>query len=162
MTDHTVDRERGRALARGLARTLAAATLVALLASGASAADTPGSATFGVQVIHATPTAGAADPALASLQKYLEKSFARYKSFKQVDKLTGSAKTHATAAFKLPDGKVLKLTYDSVTRGFVKVHLELDTLKTTLDIKDGGLFFQAGRVYQGGILVLAISAQTGP
>lgn len=137
-----------------------AVLFVAGLAGNASAQDAPGSVNFDVQVIHAVGAAGAPDPALGKLQKYLQKSFSRYKSFKQLDKLSGSATSKAAATFKLPDGKTLTLSYAGVARGFVKVHLELDTLKTTLDIKDGGLFFQAGRVFKGGILVLAITART--
>ncbi len=58
-------------------------------------------------------------------------------------------------------GKTLTLEFRGLAKGFVKVHLELDGLKTTVDVRDGGLFFQAGRVYKGGILVLAIGAKTG-
>ena len=66
------------------------------------------------------------------------------------------AKTSTT----LPDGKTLTLAFKGQSKGFVKVYVEIDGLKTTVDVRDGGLFFQAGRVFKAGILVLAIGAET--
>ncbi len=141
-------------------RALPAAALLALaLTLPASAARAKPAADFGVTVIHAKKEAGRADPALKGLQKYLSGSFTRYKSFTQLEDKSVSVAQGKTGTVKLPDGKDLNLEYLGLRKGFVKVHLTLAGLKTTVNVKDGGLFFQAGRVYKGGILVLAISAK---
>lgn len=140
-----------------LQRSLAVAAVL-LLAPAALAAG--GEARFVVTVVHAEKEPGPPDPALQGLQKVLEGSFKRYKRFSRLDEKALEVKEGGKGAMKLPDGKDLALEYLGTARGFVKVHLTLDGLKTTVDVKDGGLFFQAGRVYQGGILVLAISAKT--
>jgi len=130
-------------------------------ASAAAETASPSMAHFDVQVIHARRAEGPDDPALKSLSQYLSKSFKRYKSFKRVDQLTLVSSRGTAATGKLPDKKVLGLTYVGTEKGFVKVALELDGLKTTVRVRDGGLFFQAGRLYKDGILVLAIEAKTG-
>ena len=121
----------------------------------------PPMAHFDVQVIHASRAEVPADPALKPLTEYLTKSFKRYKSFKRVDQFTLVSSKGAAARGKLPDRKTLSLTYLETEKGFVKVALELDGLKTTVRVRNGGLFFQAGRLYKDGILVLAIQANTG-
>jgi len=121
----------------------------------------PPMAHFDVQVIHASRSERPADPALKPISQYLAKSFKRYKSFKRVDQLTLISSKGSAAKGRLPDKKTLSLTYVETDKGFVKVALELDGLKTTVRVRDGGLFFQAGRLYKDGILVLAIEAKTG-
>ncbi|MEC9072090.1 MAG: hypothetical protein VX938_06915 [Myxococcota bacterium] len=123
--------------------------------------DSPSMAHFDVQVIHASRAEGPADPALKPLSQYLTKSFKRYKSFKRLDQITLVSSRGTAAKGKLPDKKTLSLKYVESEKGFVKVALELDGLKTTVRVRDGGLFFQAGRLYKDGILVLAIEAKTG-
>ena len=63
---------------------------------------------------------------------------------------------------KLPDGKTATFVFNGLDGGFIKVQFELDGFKTQLRVRDGGLFFQAGRVYKGGILVLAVEAHAIP
>ncbi len=120
-----------------------------------------GTATFDVTVIQASKSEGASDPALGKLQAYLQKSFAGYKSFKRLDSRALAVAQDATGKMPLPGGKELELSYLGTSKGFVRVHLTVDGLKTTVNVKDGGLFFQAGRVLEGGIMVLAIGAQSG-
>jgi hypothetical protein len=124
-------------------------------------ADGGGTATFDVTVIQASKAEGASDPALGKLQTYLQKSFAGYKSFKRLDSRSLAVAQDATGKMPLPGGKELELSYLGTSKGFVRVHLTVDGLKTTVNVKDGGLFFQAGRVLEGGIMVLAIGAQSG-
>jgi len=114
-----------------------------------------------VTVIHAHNARAGVDPKLGPLSEYLSKSFTRYKGFDHLGVHTTTLAMNGRKSSKLPDGKTLTLEFRGLAKGFVKVHLELDGLKTTVDVRDGGLFFQAGRVYKGGILVLAIGAQTG-
>jgi hypothetical protein len=125
----------------------------------ASAKQSP-DVVFGVTVIHATRTENGMDPALKPLETYLRNAFKQYRQFKRLQHRDLKVTKGHHGALKLPDGKTLSLKYLDLKKGFVKVHLSLDSLDTTLDIKDGGLFFQAGRVFKGGIIVLAISART--
>ena len=118
-------------------------------------------ATLTVTVVHAHNAKAGVDPKLQPLSEYLLKSFSRYKGFNQVGAHSATISTAGKTSTKLPDGKTLTLAFKGVSKGFVKVYLELDGLKTTVDVRDGGIFFQAGRVYKGGILVLAIGAKTG-
>lgn len=140
--------------------------IVALLAGPAWAQDAPvaqDSAALTVTVVHASKAGETMDPKLARIAKYLTKSLKPYTAFKQLDEQGKTVKRGATASFLLPNGSKLELQLmapDPKRQGFVKLHLTLDSLKTTVNVKDGGLFFQAGRVHEGGILVLAISART--
>ena len=61
----------------------------------------------------------------------------------------------------MPGNKTLQLTYLKTAGGFVHVKLEMDGLTTTIRVRDGGLFFHAGRKHEDGILVLAIRAKSG-
>ena len=42
----------------------------------------------------------------------------------------------------------------------IRIFLTLDGLETKIKVKDGGLFFQAGRKHGNGVLVLAIEAKS--
>jgi hypothetical protein len=145
---------------------LAAAVMCTLPAS-ATAPTGPGTAkelaaTLTVTVIHAQNDRPGVDATLGALAKYLKQSFSDYKGFNLLGAHTATLAVNGTKSSKLPDGKTMTLKFLGTAKGFVKLHLELDGLKTTVDVRDGGLFFQAGRVYKGGILVLAIGAETGP
>ncbi len=150
--------------------TLTMLTMAGVLIATPVTAETPArtpdaaglQATFNVTVVHAHNAKPGVDPKLTPLTEYLTKSFSRYKTFDQVGTHKGSVTVDGKTSTTLPDGKALTLVFRGVEKGFVKVYLELDGLKTTIDVRDGGLFFQAGRVYKGGILVLAIGAKTGP
>jgi hypothetical protein len=120
----------------------------------------PVRSTLTVTVVHAHNKKPGVDPKLKALSPYLQKSFASFTGFAQVGVHAATVPVDGEASFKLPDGKTLTLSFKGASKGFIKVYLELDGLKTTVDVRDGGLFFQAGRVYQDGILVLAIGAKT--
>lgn len=118
------------------------------------------SAKLTVTVVHAHKAKAGVDPKLKTLAPYLKKSFTPYTGFAHLGAHEATVRRDGTKVFQLPDGKALTLSFKGVRKGFIKVYLELDGLKTTVDVRDGGLFFQAGRVYKGGILVLAIGAKT--
>ena len=118
-------------------------------------------ATLEVTVVHATKGEASIDPKLKDLASYLKSSLGDYNAFAQKGSHRATVKVGATTSVSLPDTTTLTLSYRGVAKGFVKVYLELDGLKTTVDVRDGGLFFQAGRRHKGGILVLAIKARTG-
>jgi hypothetical protein len=131
-----------------------------LAVSDARADEGPKAARFEVTVVHASPKEAPSDPSLGKLATYLTKSFKRYKSFKKLKVIKLASARNKGARGKLPGGKALTLTYLKTEGGFVHVKLELDGLNTTIRVRDGGLFFHAGRRYEDGILVLAIQADT--
>jgi hypothetical protein len=115
-----------------------------------------------VRVIHATPGERGApvmDPALQPIASYLSRSFgARYASFRELDQRALRLARGERTGFTLPDGRDLGLTYRGDERDFILLFMELPHLKTTVKVRNGGLFFQAGQPFEGGILILAIHA----
>lgn len=117
-----------------------------------------------VRMIHATGGASAKpyiDPALKSLATYLKKSFGgRYASFKQLELKSLSLEKGRKGTVELPNERPLSLTYEGYNDKdrFIRLFMELPHLRTTVKIRDGGLFFQAGQSYRGGMLILAIHA----
>ncbi len=99
-------------------------------------------------------------PALKPLAGKLEKVFPGYDSF-------SLEKTHNLAlqmgsgdTVSLPNGDMLKITYKGLDKNMLNLLLEIPgKLKTSVSVKDGGTFFQAGLEYEKGILILAISPQ---
>ena len=137
------------------------ASALLLLGPTSAQASPDTTAKFTVTVIHAHNTKAGVDPQLRPLADYLHASFARFKAFDRLDAHTATVGIGKPMTATMPDGKRLELALRGVEKGFVKVRLELDGLKTTVDVRNGGLFFQAGRVYKKGILVLAIRAKAG-
>jgi hypothetical protein len=127
-------------------------------------ATAPGTASAAVRaevrVIHASggaDTGSYVDPALKPIAEYLAKSFgARYTSFRQLDLQTLTLELQQRGTVDLPGERQLALTFKGVKDDFVRLFMELPHLKTTVRVRDGGLFFQAGQSYQGGMLILAI------
>lgn len=126
----------------------------------ALAADDAPSVEFTVTVIHASNEGRSVDPALARFEKYFSRSFNRYSRFDQLKVERAAVPSGADKGFTLADGTRLTLTYEELRNGFVRVGLKLGSLTTTINVRDGGLFFQAGRAYDGGILVLAIEVRS--
>jgi len=146
-----------------MTRALLVSTL--LLVAVVCLAAAPGAASAAgvraeVRVIHASGGAGAGsyvDPALKPIAAYLTKSFgARYTSFRQLDVETLSLDLQQRGTMNLPGERTLALTFKGVKDEFVRLFMELPHLKTTVKVRDGGLFFQAGQSHQGGMLILAI------
>lgn len=108
-----------------------------------------------VTVIHAKDAGDGVAPELAGLAKYLVKSFAQYKSFARLGGQQQTLATGAEAKLALPNGSELVYRNGGLKDGFVSIHLEVGGLKSTVNVKDGGTFFQAGRAYDGGMIVLA-------
>ena len=61
----------------------------------------------------------------------------------------------------LPNGTELDFKYLGEEDGFLRLHLEVGGLKSTVRVKSGSTFFQAGRGYKDGMIVLAFQAKTG-
>jgi len=117
---------------------------------------------FRVRVLLATKQGNRIDPQIGpNLKTYLKKSFGvRYTSFRLLDNRVLRVKLGKTGEVSLPDQSVLKLKYRELQGDFVKLTMEMRDLRTTIRIRDGGLFFQAGHRYRNGMLILAISART--
>lgn len=134
--------------------------LVAVVCLAAAPAVASAAVRAEVRVIHATGGAGAGDyvdPALKPIAGYLAKSFgARYTSFRQLDIETLTLELQQRGTVELPGDRTLALTFKGVKDEFVRLFMELPHLKTTVKVRDGGLFFQAGQSFQGGMLILAI------
>ena len=141
-------------------KTLALAiTITLLLIPVASSAAEPERASFDVTVIDAKKTPGEVDPKLEHLKDVLQRSFKGYKSFRQVNRAKFSVIEGETHTTTLVASQELKVSLNpGGAKGFLKVRLVSGDLKTTIDVKDGGLFFQAVRGPKGAALVIAIRA----
>lgn len=117
------------------------------------------SASIDVVVIHATK-GGEVDGSLAGLAKTLQRAFKGYSGFKKLDESKASLAEGNSHQLRLANGCELAYTFVGVDRdGFLQVHIEVDGLRSTVRVKDGGTFFQAGRGYQDGMIVLAFKAK---
>lgn len=119
-------------------------------------------ARFKVRVLLASKQGERIDPQIPDgISKYLKKTFGvRYSAFQLLDSRVLKVKLEQTGEVTLPDQSVLKLRFRGVPGDFIKLTMEVEDLRTTIRIKNGGLFFQAGHKYGNGILILAIGAQT--
>ena len=122
-----------------------------------NAGEKIGSVRCEIQVIHATRGTPFVDPSLKSLKRYLTRSFGnRYQSFQQVSSGRLVIRKDQRRTRKLPNSTELGLTYLGSDASLLRLVMEVSGLKTQVKIHDGGLFFQAGRAYKGGMLVVAI------
>lgn len=159
MTSPTMTALRGGALAA------LAALLLVLAPLGAATASTPPNAaepevTFKVTIVHASNQGEQVDDSLRRFAGYFGRSFKRFTRFAQLSSEQATVRRGGNETFKVPDGTQLKLRYEDLRNNFVRVGLELGGLTTTINVKDGGLFFQAGRGFKGGTLVLAIEVRS--
>jgi hypothetical protein len=120
-------------------------------------------AKFRVRILLATKQGNRIDPKISkSVRDYLAKSFgSRYTSFRQLDNRVLRVELNDTGEMVLPDQSSLKLRFREQRGDFVRLTMEIKDLRTTIRIRDGGLFFQAGHRYKNGMLILAITAHLG-
>ncbi len=118
---------------------------------------------FRVYVLLATKQGDQIDPQInKQVRAYLKKSFgSRYSSFRQLDSRLLKADLDETVEMPLPDESTLGLRFRDIHGEFVKLTMSIKDLTTTIRIRNGGLFFQAGHRYKNGMLILAISATLG-
>jgi hypothetical protein len=110
-----------------------------------------------IQVVHATRGKPFIDPALKKLSRYLDRSFgSRYQRFTSLKRHVMLLKKHQSGENDLPNNTVLKLTFKGTENSLLRLEMAVGGLKTTVKIHDGGLFFQAGRRYKGGMIIVAI------
>lgn len=129
-----------------------------------NAEEEPGRIRAEIQVIHATRGKPMIDTRLKKLSRYLTRAFGNhYQSFKQL----GSTRPMVLSkgmkrTRKLPNTTTLALTYMGKSDSLLRLALDVGGLSTTVKIHDGGLFFQAGRKHQGGMLIVAIRVSAHP
>ena len=110
-----------------------------------------------VQVIHATKGSAYVDPSIRPLSRYLKNSFgSRYTRFRRLEKSTLTLKLKERGAQSLPNSTRLNLTYLGIEESLLRLVMEVGGLKTTVKVHEGGLFFQAGRKYKSGMLIVAV------
>ena len=115
-----------------------------------------------VTVVHARPAEGGVAPELEKLARYLVGSFPNHKSFTRLSTHDQRLAVGAAERLALPNGAELVYQHTGWKDGFVALHIEVGGMKSTVNVKDGGIFFQAGRAYQGGMIVLAFEVKSAP
>ena len=114
--------------------------------------------TVQVRSIAASTQGTSFDPQLSDLKSNLDKGFANYTNFKQVGSTSFKLGDKASNTTKLASGDDLTMTFHGRAGDFVKLGLAIGSrLNTSLRVKPGSTFFQAGLNYQNGILILAIT-----
>ncbi len=144
---------------------LAAGALLATTAGAALASEaapttstlemTATQAVVELDVIHATKD-GAVDRKLARLDKTLRRAFKGYKGFTRLDGQRVTAAKGVPQRLALLNNIKLEYTFESVGRdGRLSMRVNVGGMSSTVKVRDGGVFFQAGRGHQGGMIVLA-------
>ncbi len=130
---------------------------LALVAADQPKADPPQQIRCEVQIILATSGAPDVAKELRPLKRYLENSFGnRYSRFEHIASHTLSLRLDQRGSLGLPNNTQLGLAYLGAEEGLIRLTMEVGGLKTQVKVHDGGLFFQAGRRYKDGMLVVAI------
>lgn len=110
-----------------------------------------------VSVIHALKSSAPSAPApsVRHLHGQLSRSFRDYNDFKPLSSRDIRVDADGSSPLTLPNGTRLVLRHDGTRDGYIQLHLSVGGLRTTIQVKPGAVFFQAGRAFDGGILVLA-------
>jgi hypothetical protein len=117
------------------------------------------SATFSVTMIKASSSGAGVDRELLRFNRYFESRFKRFRRFQHIGLKKAIGAKGKAQRIDIPGTGVLTLTNEGMTKGFTKVRLELGGLRTVVSVRDGGLFFQAGRSLGDGVLLLAIEVK---
>jgi len=112
-------------------------------------------------VVHAKQAAGSVSPDLEPLGKQLTKAFPTYKSFTRLSGKTDRLSSGASIEVTLPNKTTLVYRHLGWKDDFATIELEVGGKKSTVNVKDGRMFFQAGRAYEGGMIVLAFKVSKG-
>jgi len=144
-----------------LALALAAAMLVAATLGTTRDAWADPPARLEVTVIQAKAGPPYLHPELKGLWTTLKKTFGdKFSYYQKIASRQGVVANGQSVSVPLPDGTVFEATYSGVTdkKNLLRVHLAFGEFRTKVRIHDGGVFFQAGRKYDRGTLVIAVSA----
>ena len=131
--------------------------LLALAGPDPNADEKVGKVRCEIQVIHATHGQAFIDPALKPISSYLTNSFGNhFQSFQLIGSGSLLLAKDQRGAQKLPNDTEMALTFLGMEDSLLRIAMEVSGLKTNVKVHDGGLFFQAGRSYRGGMLIVAI------
>jgi len=153
-------RNAGTRAIRAMMAGLVAAAFVAVAALPATSAAEP-RAKVSVTVIHAKKGPPHLHDALKPMWDTLRQSFGdKFSYFDVVDTASRSVEAGNPVEVRLPNGQRFAAIYNGVTpeKGLLRINVEMDDFRTKVRIHDGGVFFQAGRKHEGGILVVAVRA----
>lgn len=112
-----------------------------------------------LNVVHATSAEGGVAPDLERISKWLLKSFSNYKSFKRLSGREDLVAVGQEVKETLPNGTTLTYRHLGWKDGFATFALSVGGLETTVNVKGGKGFLQAGRAYEGGMIVLAFRVE---
>lgn len=118
-----------------------------------------------VRVIHAKKAPPFLHDQVKPLWDMLRKSFGD--RFAYYDLLVMKERELAKGArmtVPMPDGKTFEVLYRGISEDgrFLKLTIEHGDLKSRIRIHDGGLVFQAGTRFQGGVLIVGVRASAVP
>jgi hypothetical protein len=115
-----------------------------------------------VMVVHATSNGNKIDARLENLTKYL--SHLKYTSYELLQTHTAELGTNGKQSFNIEGG--FKVTIELLSKEDSKARMRVvmargdeKLLDTTLSVNRNGTFIVAGPKYQGGILVLPLTAR---
>ncbi|MBM4388624.1 MAG: hypothetical protein FJ088_12855, partial [Deltaproteobacteria bacterium] len=117
-----------------------------------------------ITVIYAQKKSPYLNKNLKPLWKYLSESFGgKFDWFELIETKNMVLKMDEKMEHELPNGDKMAMTFAGVTENkkLLRIHLEIADLQTKVRVKDGALFFQAGRKHKNGIIILAIKASSG-
>lgn len=126
-----------------------------------------------VHVIHGLHQGDGIDERLSRYRANLERApFSAWQTFRLLNQTELNIALHATGRFTLPNGKAGALSYIGhvqTAEGKHRLKLRLEVgeaprkqLSTLFTLDEGGVFFDAGQRFQGGLLVLCVSCSTHP
>ncbi|MEO5656946.1 MAG: hypothetical protein ABIO65_10110 [Nitrospiria bacterium] len=137
-----------------------AGLLIAVVLLGAAAAWGQSAVNLNVQVIHASNTGKAVDPALAKIRSQLS-SF-KYTNYALLETRPFTTAIGAKHAMPLPGGKILDLYPYGVSGGSLELLVTITdgakrVLDTTFRLSNGGTILVGGPTHADGVLIVAIS-----
>lgn len=161
---------RAPGLKREMTRVAAAVvlTLAAVVATPSTSTAHPAGATnagdavaLEVTLIEASRDGVGVDAGLERFQDTFARSFKRFTRFRALGVRRATLPLGVAVPTRILDGKTLTARYESfdAVRRYLRVEFSFDGAKLTMQVRDGGLWFHAGRRHGKGILVLALHAK---
>jgi len=142
-----------------LSRLLIAVPFVAVCVLAPSPARADPKAAVTITVIHAKKGPPFLHQDLKPMWKTLKGTFGdKFGYYDKVQRETREVAKLGKTGLKMPDDERFSVIYKGVTpqKGLLRIAIEYGDFRTKVRIHDGGLFFQAGKKYDGGILVVAV------
>lgn len=135
---------------------------LAVLLTGSVRVDADPKASLTVTVIHARKGPPFLHEDLKPMWETLKKTFGdKFGYYDKVEHKVRQVAKLGKTVVKMPDGERFAAIYKGITpnKGLLRIALEYGDFRTKVRIHDGGLFFQAGKKYKGGVLVVAVQAR---